>query len=69
VLTTKDIQFINLPMADIATAIQNGNIDAGAIGEPLITMLETQGAECVLDGRAESKKALSWMRGASRAIP
>jgi len=58
-LTTRDIQFINLPMADIATAIQNGNIDAGAIWEPLITKLETQGAVRVLaDGTGIKKGVL-----------
>ena len=58
-LTTTDIQFINLSMADIATAIQNGNIDAGAIWEPLITKLETQGAVRVLaDGTGIKKGVL-----------
>jgi sulfonate transport system substrate-binding protein len=58
-LTTKDIQFINLPMADIATAIQNGNIDAGALWEPLITKLESQGAIRVLaDGTGIKKGVL-----------
>lgn len=58
-LTTKDIQFINLPLADIATAIQNGNIDAGAIWEPLITKLESQGAIRVLaDGTGIKKGVL-----------
>lgn len=58
-LTAKDIEFINLSMADIATAIQNGNIDAGAIWEPLITKLQTQGVVRVLaDGTGIKKGAL-----------
>jgi sulfonate transport system substrate-binding protein len=58
-LTTRDIELINLSQADIATAIQNGNIDAAAIWEPLITKLESQGAIRVLaDGTGIKKGAL-----------
>jgi len=58
-LTTRDIEFINLSQADIATSILNGTIDAAAIWEPLITKLESQGAVRVLaDGTGLKKGAL-----------
>ncbi len=58
-LTTSDIELINLSQADIATSIVNGNIDAAAIWEPLITNLETQGSVRVLaDGTGIKKGAL-----------
>ncbi len=58
-LTTNDIELINLSQADIATAIANGNIDAAAVWEPLITRLETQGTVRVLaDGTGIKKGAL-----------
>jgi sulfonate transport system substrate-binding protein len=58
-LTTNDIELINLSQADIATAIINGNIDAAAVWEPLISKLETQGAVRVLaDGTGIKKGEL-----------
>ncbi len=58
-LTTRDIEFINLSQADIATSIVNGNIDAAAVWEPLISKLETQGAvRVVADGTGIKKGAL-----------
>lgn len=58
-LSVNDIQLINLSQADIATAIVNGNIDAAAIWEPLITKLESQGAVRVLaDGTGIKKGVL-----------
>jgi sulfonate transport system substrate-binding protein len=58
-LTTNDIEFINLSQADIATAITNGNIDAAAVWEPLITKLESQGVARVLaDGTGIKKGVL-----------
>ena len=58
-LTTSDIELINLPLADIGTAILSGTIDAAAIWEPLITKLESQGAVRVLaDGTGIKKGAL-----------
>jgi sulfonate transport system substrate-binding protein len=58
-LTTNDIEFINLTQADIATAIVNGNIDAAAVWEPLITKLESQGQVRVLvDGTGLKKGVL-----------
>jgi sulfonate transport system substrate-binding protein len=58
-LTTSDIELINLSQADIATSIINGDIDAAAIWEPLITKLETQGSVRVLaDGTGIKKGAL-----------
>jgi sulfonate transport system substrate-binding protein len=47
-LTINDIQLINLSQADTATAIANGNVDAAAIWEPLITTLESKGLVRVL---------------------
>lgn len=47
-LTTEDIQFINLPIADVATALVKGDIAAGAVWEPQITKLEDDGAARVL---------------------
>lgn len=58
-LTVNDIELINLSQADIATAIVNGNIDAAAAWEPVISKLETQGAVRVLaDGTGIKKGAL-----------
>lgn len=58
-LSTGDIELINLSQADIATAIANGNIDAAAIWEPLITRLESQGVARVLaDGNGVKKGVL-----------
>lgn len=58
-LTTNDIEFINLSQADTATAILNGNIDAAAVWEPLITRLESQGQVRVLaDGTGIKKGVL-----------
>ena len=47
-LALNDIQLINLSQADTATAIANGNVDAAAIWEPLITTLEAKGLVRVL---------------------
>jgi sulfonate transport system substrate-binding protein len=58
-LTTSDIKFINMSQADSATAIVNGDIDAAAVWEPLISTLETQGAVRVLaDGTGIKKGVL-----------
>jgi sulfonate transport system substrate-binding protein len=58
-LTVNDIELINLSQADIATSLINGNIDAAAIWEPLITKLEGQGAVRVLaDGTGIKKGVL-----------
>lgn len=57
-LTTNDIQFINMPQADIGTALNKGDIDAGAIWEPLITKLEDQGVARVLVDGTGIKKGL-----------
>ncbi len=58
-LTTSNIELINLSQADIATAIVNGNIDAAAVWEPLITRLESQGQVRVLaDGTGIKKGVL-----------
>jgi sulfonate transport system substrate-binding protein len=58
-LTVNDIELINLSQADIATSIVNGNIDAAAVWEPLITKLESQGAvRVVADGTGIKKGVL-----------
>ena len=58
-LTVNDIELINLSQADIATALLNGNIDAAAIWEPLITKLSSQGTVRVLaDGTGIKKGVL-----------
>lgn len=58
-LTTNDIEFINLSQADTATAILNGNIDAAAVWEPLISRMESQGQVRVLaDGTGIKKGVL-----------
>ena len=58
-LTVDDIQFINMTQADIATALAKGDIDAGAIWEPLITRLEEQGvAKVLIDGTGIKKGLL-----------
>lgn len=58
-LTANDIQLINLSQADIATSIANGNIDAAAVWEPLITRLQSQGVVRTLaDGTGIKKGAL-----------
>ncbi|MRR58188.1 MAG: aliphatic sulfonate ABC transporter substrate-binding protein [Deltaproteobacteria bacterium] len=57
-LTTRDVELINLSQADSATAIVNGNIDAAAVWEPLITRLEGQGAVRVLADGSGIKKGV-----------
>ena len=57
-LTTSDIQFINLSQADIVTSIQNGDIDAAAVWEPVITKLENQGTARVLADGSGIKKGI-----------
>jgi sulfonate transport system substrate-binding protein len=58
-LTANDIELINLSQADIATAIINGNVDAAAVWEPLLTKLTVQGSVRVLaDGTGIKKGVL-----------
>lgn len=57
-LTTEDIQLINLPVADIGTALNTGDIEAGAIWEPHITKLEESGAIRVLADGTNIKKGV-----------
>ncbi len=50
-LTADDIRFLNMSQGDIGTALQKGDIDAGAIWEPLITRLTDEGtARVLVDG-------------------
>jgi len=57
-LSVNDIELINLSQADSATAIVNGNIDAAAVWEPLITKLESKGAVRVLADGTGIKKGI-----------
>lgn len=57
-LTTRDIDLINLSQADSTTAILNGNIDAAAVWEPVITKLESQGQVRVLADGTGIKKGI-----------
>lgn len=57
-LTVNDIQLINLSQADIATSIINGNIDAAAVWEPLITKLESQNVIRILTDGSGIKKGV-----------
>ena len=47
-LTFKDIESVNLDAADIQGAINNGQVDAGVLWEPYITLGEKSGLEKVL---------------------
>ena len=47
-LTFKDIESVNLAAADIQVAINNGQVDAGVLWEPYITLGEKSGLEKVL---------------------
>jgi sulfonate transport system substrate-binding protein len=50
-LTIDDILFLNMSQGDIGTALKKGDIDAGAIWEPLITKLTNEGtARVLVDG-------------------
>lgn len=60
-LAVDDIQFINMTQADIATALAKGDIDAGAIWEPLITRLEDQEVAKVLVDGTGIKKGLWYL--------
>lgn len=42
-MTTNDIQFINMTMDDLATALARGDVDAGVMWDPLLTRLEEAG--------------------------
>jgi sulfonate transport system substrate-binding protein len=50
-LSFDDVKIINMPVADMATALANKNIDAAATWEPYITKLEAEGvAKVLIDG-------------------
>lgn len=57
-LTMNDIQLINLPVADIGTALDAGEIDAGAIWEPFITKWEDSNTIRVLTDGTNIKKGV-----------
>jgi sulfonate transport system substrate-binding protein len=50
-LSTKDIQFLHMELADAATAVQAGQLDAAVVGEPLLTKAVSSGkARLLADG-------------------
>ena len=57
-LTLEDVQLINLPVADIGTVLNTGDIEAGAVWEPHITKLEESGTIRVLADGTNIKKGL-----------
>ena len=58
-MTTDDIRFLNMSQGDIATALEQGDIDAAAVWEPLITRLSDQGtARVLVDGTGLKKGIL-----------
>lgn len=57
-LTLEDVQLINLPVADIGTVLNTGDIEAGAIWEPYITKWEENGTIRVLADGTNIKKGL-----------
>lgn len=57
-LTLDDVQVINLPVADIGTVLNTGDIEAGAVWEPHITKLEESGTVRVLADGTNIKKGL-----------
>src|SRR6266542_3018086 len=58
-LGLEDVELINLPHADVAVALERGDIDAGGVWEPLLTKLESEGKIRVLqDGTGIKKGAL-----------
>lgn len=55
-MTTDDIRFLDMPQSDIATALENGDVDAAAVREPLITKLSDRGtARVLVDGTGLKK--------------
>jgi sulfonate transport system substrate-binding protein len=42
-MTMHDVQFVNMTMDDLATALMRGDIDAGVMWDPLLTRLEQAG--------------------------
>jgi sulfonate transport system substrate-binding protein len=67
-LTLNDIQLINLSQADTATAIANGNVEAAAIWEPLITQLESKDVIRVLTDGTRIKQGVLVIVAASDFI-
>ncbi len=47
-MTTDDIQFVNMTMDDLATALVRGDVAAGVIWDPLLTRMEEAGEIRVL---------------------
>lgn len=51
-LTTNDVELINVPITDVATTLQKGDIDAAFIWEPTLSALELKGeVRIVRDGK------------------
>jgi sulfonate transport system substrate-binding protein len=57
-MTTDDIRLVNMSQGDIAKAMENGDIDAAAVWEPLITRLSDQGTARVLADGTGIKKGI-----------
>lgn len=50
-LSTQDVQFLHMELADAATAVQAGQLDAAVVGEPLLTKAIVSGrARLLTDG-------------------
>ncbi|MDK2926923.1 MAG: sulfonate transport system substrate-binding protein [Bacillota bacterium] len=50
-LSTRDVQFLHMELADAATAVQAGQLDAAVVGEPLLTKAVASGkARLLTDG-------------------
>ncbi len=49
-LTLQDVQFVNMSMTDLCSALIAGDIDAGVVWEPSVTRLEENGAKVIKDG-------------------
>ncbi|MEN6567689.1 MAG: aliphatic sulfonate ABC transporter substrate-binding protein, partial [Veillonellales bacterium] len=42
-MTMQDIQFVNMTMSDLSTALVRGDVDAGVMWDPLLTRMEESG--------------------------
>jgi len=60
-LSLKDVEQINLPNAEIPSAIITGAVDAGGVWEPILTKYESQGAVKVLADGTGLKTAVQFI--------
>jgi len=50
-MSINDVEFVNMSMGDLGTALINGDVDAGVMWEPAVTRLEESGeVKVVVDG-------------------